>query len=90
MKVPVPHWGISDPALAEVVPFVKITLSLDVQIPLVTVHLNVALVPTGTPVIVVLALVAVVILAVPLTTVQTPDPETGAVAAIVKLPVQRV
>jgi hypothetical protein len=54
--------------------------------PLDTVHLSVALVPTGTPVTVVLNEFAFVIVAVPDTTLHTPVPIAGLVAFSVKLP----
>ena len=73
-----------------VIALVNITLSLEVQMPLVTVHRNVALEPTGTPVIVLVALFVVVIVAVPLTKLHTPEPGAGTFAAIVKLPAQRL
>jgi hypothetical protein len=67
--------------------FVKITSSVAaVQGALVTVHLNVALVPAGTPVTPEVGEDGVVIVAVPLTTVHVPVPAAGAVAASVKLP----
>ena len=47
------------------------------------VHLNVALAPTVSPVIVVVGLLAVVIVAVPDTTVHVPVPVVGVLAAIV-------
>jgi hypothetical protein len=74
------------------VAFVKITSSVTaVQGGFVTVHLNVALVPAGTPVTVEVGEDGVVIVAVPLTTVHVPVPAAGAVAASVKLLVpQRV
>ena len=49
------------------------------------VHLNVTLVPTGTPVMVDVGEVGVVIVAVPLTTLQDPVPTVGVLPASVKL-----
>ena len=89
VNVEVLHWVISAPAL-EVgkALFVMMTSSVAaVQVPFDTVHLNVAVVPATKPVTVVVALVEVVIEAVPLTTVHTPEPINGAVAAIVKVDV---
>ena len=61
--------------------FVKtISSVLSVQVPLLTVHRRVALVPAAIPVTVVLASVAFVIVAVPDTRFQTPVPFTGGVA----------
>ena len=66
--------------------FVNTTSSVEVQAPLVIVHLNVALVPTGTPVTPEVLEVGLEIVAVPLTTVHEPVPVVGLLAAIVKLP----
>jgi hypothetical protein len=78
------------PALATVVGAVLVSVISDCVVgqdaPLVTVHLNVALAPEGTPVIVVVADVALVITAVPVTTLQEPVPTVGEVAAMVKVP----
>ncbi len=49
------------------------------------VHLKVALAPTVNPVIVVVGLLAVVMVAVPLVTVQAPVPVVGVLAAMVAL-----
>ncbi len=49
------------------------------------VHLKVALAPTVKPVIVVVGLLAVVMVAVPLVTVQAPVPVVGVLAAMVAL-----
>ena len=53
--------------------------------PLVIVHLNVALVPTGTPVTPLVGLDGVVIVAVPVRTDQAPEPTNGVLPAKVKL-----
>jgi len=67
--------------------FVSTTSSVDtVQGPLETVHLNVALVPDGTPVIPDVLEEGVVMEAVPLTRLHAPVPIVGAVAFMVKLP----
>jgi len=58
-----------------------------VQTPLVTVHLNVTLLPAATPVIVVVGDKVVVIVADPLTIDQAPVPTTGVLAAMVKVDV---
>jgi len=52
---------------------------------LLMVHLNVALDPTVKPVSVVVGLLAVVIVAVPLTTLQLPVPVVGVLPAMVAL-----
>ena len=57
------------------------------QLPLLTVHRRVALVPEGMPVMVVVRKEAFVIEAVPATRLQAPTPTVGAVAFIVKDPV---
>jgi hypothetical protein len=57
-----------------------------VHVPLLIVHLNVAVVPTGTPVTGLVAEDDVVTLAVPPITLQAPVPVPGAVAPNVKLP----
>ena len=64
-----------------------VTSSNAVQVPFVTVHLIVALVPGATPVIVVVGEPGVVIVAVPVIKVHTPVPIDGALCVIVKLPV---
>ena len=66
--------------------FVTVTSSNALQVPFVTVHLIVALVPTATPVIVVIGELGVVIVADPEIKVQIPDPTDGLVCVIVKLP----
>ena len=58
-----------------------------VHTPFDTVHLKVAVVPAAKPVTVVVALVGVVIVAVPETNVHAPVPTEGAVAAIVNVDV---
>jgi hypothetical protein len=58
---------------------------LEVQIPFDIVHLNVADVPAAMPVTVEVAEFVVVIVAVPLTTVQRPVPLVGVLPAKVKL-----
>ena len=63
---------------------VRTTVSEEVQVPLVVVQLSVALVPAGTPVTPEVAEDGVVIVAVPLTTLQTPVPTLGALPASVK------
>ena len=89
VKVEVLHWVISAPALEVGKALFVITTSsvAAVHTPFDTVHLNVAVVPEAKPVTVVVLLVDVVIEAVPLTTVHTPEPINGAVAAIVKVEV---
>jgi hypothetical protein len=81
---------LAGPALATVVGAVLVSVISDCVVgqdgPLVTVHLNVALAPEGTPVIVVVADVALVITAVPVTTLHAPTPTPGAVAAMVNVP----
>ena len=57
------------------------------QTPLLIVQRNTAVVPAGTPVIVVAGELALVINAVPLSTVQVPVPMAAAFALIVKMPV---
>lgn len=66
--------------------FVSTTSSVEEHVPLVMVHRRVALVPTGTPVTVDVADEGVVIVAVPLTTLQTPVPVVAALPARVKDP----
>jgi hypothetical protein len=66
--------------------FVSTTSSVDVHVPFVVVQRSVALVPAGIPDTVVVAEDALDIVAVPLTTVQAPEPVLGTVAAIVKVP----
>ena len=62
------------------------TKSKELQAPFVTVHFNVADVPTGTPVIVVVGEDGVVMVAVPLSNVHTPVPAAGVLCVIVKSP----
>ena len=66
--------------------FVSTTSSVDEQVPLVVVQRRVALVPAGTPVTLEVAEEDVVIVAVPLTTVQVPEPVVGTLPARVKVP----
>ena len=88
VKVLVLHNGMSVPAL-EVVGkalFVKTTLSNEVaQTPFDIVHLKVAVVPAAKPVIVVVALVGVVMVAVPLIKLHKPVPTVGTFPANVKV-----
>ena len=90
VKVALLHCSINaNPASAALgrLLFVRITSSvLDVQTPLLIVHLNVALVPIGTPVTPLVGDVFVVIVAVPPTTVHKPLPVAGEFPANVKLP----
>ena len=67
--------------------FLNETVAEEVQTPLVTVHLNTAVVPAGTPVTVVVGEVGVVMVAVPLTSVHKPVPGAGLLPAIVNEPV---
>ena len=86
VKLPLLHWLIADPALDTVGrgSFVKIISSCVVaHTPLPTVHLKVAVVVT--PVIVVVGEFRLVIVAVPLTTLQVPVPIAAGVADIVKV-----
>jgi len=64
---------------------IVISSVLLVQAPLLMVHLKVTLAPTVSPVIVVVGLLAVVMVAVPLTILQLPVPVVGVLAAIVAL-----
>lgn len=57
-----------------------------VQLPLLTVQRNIAILPAGTPVTVVLASAVLAITAVPLIKLHVPAPMPGTVAASVKLP----
>ena len=67
--------------------FVMTTSSLlEEHDPFDTVHRSVALVPTGTPLTVVLKELALLIVAVPEATLQLPVPMAGAVAFRVKVP----
>ena len=90
VKLLVLHNVWSKPALATgaEAEFVNtISSKVVAQVPLPTVHLNVALEPATIPVIVVVAEVVFVIVAVPEKTVQLPFPTTGTVAFIVNVPV---
>lgn len=80
--------NIAAPALAVVgfAKFVRTTLSTEVQAPLVMVQARVAEVPTGTPVTPEVLELGVVMVAVPLTTLQAPVPTDGEFPARVKLP----
>ena len=64
--------------------FVITTSSEATQVPFVTVQRKVALVPAANPVTVVVGELAVVIVAVPLTKLQTPVPTVGALWVMVK------
>ena len=89
VKLLTPHWSLSTPALATVsgVVFVIVTLAFVLaQEPLVIVHCKVALVPTGTPVTVVVGELRLVIVAVPDVTVHVPVPGEAAFAAITNKP----
>jgi hypothetical protein len=89
VKLALLHCTILDPALAVegVALFVRVISAVeDEQIPLLTVQRKVAVVPTGTPVTPVFVRFTLVIVAVPLTTLHTPVPTVGVVAANVKLP----
>jgi hypothetical protein len=79
---------ISVPALATVAAasLVSTTSSVEVQVPLVIVHRSVADDPAGTPVTPEVAEEAVVIVAVPLTTLQAPVPEVAVLPASVNEP----
>ena len=88
VKLPV-QFVMSEPALEVVgkASFLIITSSKDdVHVPLVIVQRNVALVPAVTPVTVVVAEDAVVIVAVPDIKLQDPVPVVGVFAAIVNVP----
>ena len=65
---------------------VSTTSSVDVQAPLVMVHLRVALVPTGTPVTPEFRNVGLVMVAVPVSRLHAPVPVEGLLPARVKLP----
>ncbi len=67
--------------------FCTVTSSNAEQVPLVTVHFNVTLVPATTPVMVVVGEFRSVMVAVPLTTVHTPVPTDGALCVMVKVDV---
>jgi hypothetical protein len=87
VKLPLLHWLMSVPAFAVVgvASFVITTSSIDAaHAPLVIVHLNVAEIPTGTPVTPDVEDVGVVIVAVPENTLHVPVPVTGEFPASVK------
>ena len=86
VKLPLLQLAWSAPAAAVVgnASLVRTTVSEEVQVPLVVVQLSVALVPAGTPVTPEVAEDGVVIVAIPLTTLQTPVPTLGALPASVK------
>jgi hypothetical protein len=88
VKLPLLHCVWSVLALATVgdALFVSVTLLADEHAPLVIVHVNVAVVPTGTPVTPDVGEDAVVIVAVPIVTVHKPVPTDGVLPASVKLP----
>ena len=90
IKLPLPHCEISGPALEVTDELLNTTMLLELQIPFVTVQRKIALELIGIPVTVVVALVGVVIVAVPDMRVQIPEPAVGAVAAIIKFPPQRL
>src|ERR1044072_1060613 len=78
VKLPLLHLLWSGPAFDVIkAPLVSTTSSVDVQPPLVIVHLKVALVPAGTPVTPEVREEGVVIVAVPVTTVHNPEPGAG-------------
>jgi hypothetical protein len=84
VKVLVLHCWISGPAVATGALY-KITSSVVLHDPFTIVQRKVTVDPTATPVIVVVSEFALVIVAVPLTTVQVPVPGAAALAAIVKV-----
>jgi len=88
VKVPLLHCAWSAPAAAVVgnASFFRVTSSVEEQLPLVTVQRRVALVPTGTPVMVDDGEEGVVMVAVPLNTLQAPVPVVGELPASVKVP----
>ena len=65
---------------------VTVTSSKALQVPFVTVHLTVALVPAAIPISVVDGEPGSVIVAIPLINVHTPNPTDGTLCVIVKLP----
>ena len=79
-------WAIPADATVTGVSFVKVTVELDVQDPLVIVHFKTALVPTGTPVTVDIGDDGLEIAAAPLKTLHVPTPDTAVLAANVKDP----
>src|SRR5688500_345 len=66
--------------------FVTVTSSNALQVPFVTVQRTIALVPTATPVTVVIGELGVVIVADPEIKLHTPEPTDGVLCVIVKLP----
>src|SRR5690606_6126390 len=90
VKVLLLHCSMLTPASAVVGLAVLLSTSsskvLPQTTPLLIVQRKVALVPAGTPVIVVVALAGVVIVAVPDSTVHNPVPGAAAFAAMVKFP----
>ena len=89
VNVPLLHCAWSGPAAAVVgnASFVSTTSSVDEQVPLVTVHRSVALVPTGTPDTPDVDELGLAMIAVPLNTLQDPVPVVGLFAASVNVPV---
>lgn len=90
VKLPLLQLPWSAPAAAVVATALLVSTTSSVEAVhglLVTVHLKVALVPTGTPVTVVVLDDKEVIEAVPLTKLHAPVPKVGAVAFMVKLAV---
>ena len=89
VKDPLLHcsWPLPASAAVGCASLVSTTSSVDAgQLPLVIVQRSVALVPAGTPVTPEVAEEAVVIVAVPLTTVQVPVPVVGTLPASVNAP----
>ena len=89
VKLPELHNSWSSPAKAVVgiALFVITTTSEVEQGPLLIVHLNVTLLPTGTPVMVVVGDAVFVMVAVPASMVHNPGPGAGALPARVKVDV---
>jgi phosphohistidine swiveling domain-containing protein len=84
---PLLHWAWLLPALEVTgASLVKDTFEFALHVPLVTVHFNTAVLPAGTPVTVDVFDVGLVMLAVPLTIVQSPVPGLGLFAANVNDP----
>ena len=84
------HWLMSTPAFAVVgvAELVRMTSLVEaVQVPLLMVHLRVAVLPAVIPVTVVVAEDVVVIVAVPETTDHAPVPVVGALPAMVNVEV---
>ena len=88
VKLLVLHWLISVPALATVTAalLVSNTSSKVLQLPLVIVQRNVAVLPEAKPVTVLTFEVGVVIVTAPLTTLHNPVPVVAAVPANVNVP----